>query len=74
MKPGWLLKTHFKDVDKNGYISTRSCHHLGWNRAIYLRVNLYRLNGIVTIFVTGPSAKKKKLESNKKIALVYTSC
>lgn len=26
--------THFKDTDWNGYISTRSCHHPNWVRAI----------------------------------------
>lgn len=27
-------RTFFKDVDRNGYISTRSCHHPGWIKAI----------------------------------------
>lgn len=27
-------RTFFKDVDRNGYISTRSCYHPGWIKAI----------------------------------------
>lgn len=29
-----LTRTFFKEVDKNGYISTRSCHHPGWIKSI----------------------------------------